>query len=118
LGDITRMQRLKSIFVLISLSCVVGCASRPQSYLKYEDVPTVTPYHTNEVAEAVYRTGYAFGYEDFMASHAKQKTRLPEDPPQAERDGYLAGVAAAYDLWDRHWQEFWRTNTEQLIEIK
>jgi hypothetical protein len=112
------MRYLTHISLLVSLSCVLGCASRPKEYLKYDDVPKITPYHTDEVAEAVYRMGFAFGYNDFMASHAKRKTRLGLDPPQAERDGYLAGVAAAYDAWDKHWQEYWRTNSAPLIKTK
>jgi len=74
---------------------MAGCASRPKEYLKYDTVPTVTPYHTNDMANSVYRLGYSFGYQDFMASHAERKTRIMLDPPTAEREGYLAGVAAA-----------------------
>jgi len=86
-------------------------------HLKYEDVMVLSP-STNEVVNGVYRIGYTFGYEDFMASHAREKTRLMLDPPEAERDGYLAGVAAAYDVWHRRWQEYWRTNTTPLIKTK
>ena len=111
------MRHLSIIFVLLSLLCIMGCASRPESYLKSEDVPTVTPYHTNEVVEGIYRFEYAVGYEDFMSLHAKQKTRLPMGvPPEAERAGYLAGVAAAYDVWDARWREYWQTNTAPLIK--
>ena len=99
------------VSVIVSLLFVVSCTSRPPRYQKDANVPKVTPYHTNEVANGVYRLGYSFGYEDFMAAHAKRRTRLMLDPGEAERDGYLAGVAAAYAVWDRQWQEYWRTNT-------
>jgi hypothetical protein len=105
------MRHFETVSVIASLLFVAGCASRPQGYLNYEHVPTVTPYQTNEVANSVYRLGYSFGYEDFMAMHAKRQRQVISDPAEAERDGYLAGVAAAYDVWDRQRQEYWRTNT-------
>jgi len=105
------MRHFEIVFAIASLLFVASCASRPQGYLKYEDVPTVTPYHTNEIANSVYRLGYSFGYEDFMATHAKRQRQMTSDPAEAERDGYLAGVAAAYEVWDRKRQEYWRTNT-------
>jgi hypothetical protein len=97
-----------ALYALASLISLAGCASRPRDYLKAEDVPSVTPHHTNDVANSVYRFGYVKGYDDFMACRSGRKWSLLMDPLEAERDGYLAGVAAAYD---RYWQQFWRTNT-------
>jgi hypothetical protein len=104
------MKHKVAIFGTVLVLIAPGCVSRPPDYVRGEDVPTSTPWHTNDVAYSVYQLGYVSGYDDFMARHAKQKGRMMAAPSQAERDGYLAGVAAAYDAWDNHWQEYWLTN--------
>jgi hypothetical protein len=95
------------------LFLIAGCASRPANYTREEDIPTTTSWHTNEVAYAAFRFGYASGYNEYMRAHAADKGRIMWSPDQPVRDGYLAGVAAAYDVWDKHWQEYWRTNWDE-----
>ncbi len=64
--------------------------------------PKSTPYGTNDVAfDSTYRIAHVLGYNDFMAGRGSQPDRYPLSggAARAERDGYLAGAAAAFDAW-------------------
>lgn len=61
----------------------------------------VTPYDTNSMLRATYRIAHIMGYNDFVSRRGAALEKYPEsgDAATAERDGYLAGIAAAYDTW-------------------
>jgi hypothetical protein len=97
-----------TVAILAALTAA-GCASQHHfSRFAFEDsklLPQMTPYDTNDVARSDYRLAYTFGYQDFLRAQGDRDLWIFNESQGAGRDGYLAGVAAAFEAR----AEYWRT---------
>ena len=99
-----------SLAVLVAFA-ICGCASHHHfSRFRFENrklLPQTTPYDTNAVARSDYRLAYTFGYQDFLRAQGDRDLWIFDEPQGPGRDGYLAGIAAAFNAR----AEYWRTNS-------
>ena len=101
------------IFLSVGVLWITGCASPRLSQFKFtseEQLPKVTPYDRDELARLTYLFAYTSGYKDFLKERGDEIYHPPGTVAPAERDGYLAGVAAAFDART----EYYRTNTTRV----
>jgi hypothetical protein len=108
-------MKLHTIIFVVALLCVCGCASHSRSrdmVEKFYREPAVPPAYTNAWTHASYVIAHIYGFNDFMALRGSQPDwtygpgGVTLEIQAAERDGYLAGVTAAFDAW----QQYSRTN--------
>ncbi len=100
---------MRAIFPIILLALVaLGCSSQRPSPLPLASNPEFlstpeTPYGTNAAYGDTYLVAHEIGRQDFMRTLGKKLERntASGDLARAQRDGYLAGVAQAYDEWQR-----------------
>jgi len=102
------MKYVQILLAIVALQVLCGCASRVryrelQAFYIKPSVPAM--YATNAWLNAGYAVANIEGFNAFMARRAKHPADdwvvkgLTSEAISADRDGYLAGVAAAYDAW-------------------
>ncbi len=105
------MRHTQVILAVLAAFLFSGCASHHHfSRFRFEDkklLPQRTPYDTNDVARLDFTLAYTFGYQDFLRAQGDRDLWIFDEPEGPGRDGYLAGVAAAFEARAQYWQ----TNT-------
>jgi hypothetical protein len=101
------------------LALTAGCASRKPgwsheqpSWSRYSE-PAITPHDTNHWTRVMFLLFHEVGYKEFAETHLdKIDSPVPEGALEAAaRDGYAAGVAAAFSEWNA----YWTTNASKTI---
>ncbi len=105
------MRYANSILIAVIVLCGFGCTPRQHfSRFRFDDkslLPKTTPYDTNDVLRLSYQFAYTWGYQDFLRAYGDRRVWIYDD---TSRDGYLAGIAAAFKARD----EYWNTNAADL----
>ena len=114
------MKRFFTSILLVVLLALCSCASRSrgrQMIEKFFAEPSVPATYTTNLLRFEYVMGHIEGFNSFMMDKGNQPEPyihwFTEETFAAERDGYLAGVAAAYDAW----LHYSRTNVPKVQKI-
>src|SRR2546425_11130177 len=100
---IPTMKLLLTLFLVVALLPLCSCASRSRSRQMIEQFftePKVPSSYSTNALRLGYVVAYIAGFNSFMAERGNRadpySTWLTAEALAAERDGYLAGVAAGY----------------------
>ena len=103
---IPTMKLLLTLYFVVALLPLCSCALRSRSRQMIERFftePSVPSTYSTNALRLGYVVAYIEGFNSFMVGRGNRPdpyaTWLTEQALAAERDGYLAGVAAAYDAW-------------------
>ncbi|MGC3960657.1 MAG: hypothetical protein QM813_22800 [Verrucomicrobiota bacterium] len=100
------MKPLLSLFLAVIILSMCSCASRSRYRAMqkfYTEPPVPMAYDTNAWIRLGYVAAHIEGFNAYMAGRGNRPDpavqSLTVEALAADRDGYLAGVAAAYDAW-------------------